>query len=255
MKIIAFINQKGGTGKTTSVVCVGFGLAKLDKKTLLIDLDPQAHLTYSVGIEAHKLTNTVYGLLKGNIALKDVIIDRAGVKIIPSSLELSGADIELSNVPGREFLLKEALGNINNFDYVLLDCPPSLGLLTLNALTASHEIYIPVQTQFLALQGMSTLLQTIEIIKKRLNKNVEISGIIATLFNGRKNLNIEVVNKIKEYFGNKLFKTYIRENISLAEAPSFGKTIYEYKPDSHGAVDYLELCKEIIKRSPANERK
>src|SRR5665648_848926 len=189
MQIIALINQKGGVGKTTCAVNIGAGLNKLKKRVLLIDLDPQAHLTYSLGIPAHELKNTVYELLKGTVSLKETIIERDGLSLVPSSLNLSGAEIEFSGVAGREFLLK-----------------------------------------------------------KRLNKNIEIAGIIATRFDCRKNLNREVVEKIKEYFGNKLFNALIRDNISLAEAPSFGKSIFEYKSNSYGAKDYLDLCKEIIKR-------
>src|SRR5665648_1031892 len=248
MQIIALINQKGGVGKTTCAVNIGAGLNKLKKHVLLIDLDPQAHLTYSLGIPAHELKNTVYELLKGTVSLKETIIERDGLSLVPSSLNLSGAEIEFSGVAGREFLLKETLDGLNKFDYVFIDCPPSLGLLTLNALTTAQKVYIPLQTEFLALQGMTKLLETITIVKKRLNKNIEIAGIIATRFDCRKNLNREVVEKIKEYFGDKLFSTFIRDNISLAEAPSFGKSIFEYKSNSYGAKDYLDLCKEIIKR-------
>ena len=248
MKIIAFINQKGGVGKTTCTMNIGAGLSKLGKKVLLIDLDPQAHLTYSLGIEAHTLQNTVYNLLKGLCRAEEIILTRNGLDLIPSSLELSGAELELSSVAGREFLLKEALEGIQNYDYILLDCPPSLGLLTLNALTTAREVYIPLQTEFLALQGMSKLISTVDIVKKRLNKNIEITGIIATRFDNRKNLNKEVVEKIEKYFGSRLFKTFIRDNVSLAEAPSYGQTIFEYKENSYGAKDYLNLCHEIINR-------
>ncbi|HBY57441.1 MAG TPA: chromosome partitioning protein ParA [Candidatus Atribacteria bacterium] len=248
MKKIAFINQKGGVGKTTCTMNIGAGLCILAKKVLLIDLDPQAHLTYSLGIEAHNLENTVYELLKGNCKAQKAIINRNGIDLIPSSLELSGAEIEFSGIAGREFLLKEALEGIYHYDYMLIDCPPSLGLLTLNALTTTQEVYIPLQTEFLALQGMSKLLATIDIVKKRLNKDIEITGIIATRFDHRKNLNKEVVEKIENYFGSRFFKTLIRDNVSLAEAPSFGQTIFEYKANSYGAKDYLNLCQEIIKR-------
>jgi len=249
MQIIALINQKGGVGKTTSTVNIGAGLTKLNKKVLLIDLDPQAHLTYSLGIPAHELDKSIYELIKGEVAWGEILIERNELKIIPSSLGLSGAEVEFSKIAGREFLLKETLRELKGFDYVLIDSPPSLGLLTLNALTTAQEVYIPLQVEFLALQGLSKLLETIEIVKKRLNKNLEITGIIATRFDGRKNLNKEVVEKIKDYFGDKLFKTFIRDNISLAEAPSFGKTIFEYKPKSHGAKDYLNLSKEILRRN------
>lgn len=249
MRKICIVNQKGGVGKTTSAVNIGAGLRQLKKRVLLIDLDPQAHLTYSLGIPAYKLGKTIYELIKGAAALDEVLINRNGIKIIPSSLDLSGAEIELSGVAGREFLIKEILDKTEDFDYVLMDCPPSLGLLTLNALTTAEEIYIPLQVEFLALQGLSKLLETIDIVKRRLNKNLDITGIIATRFDGRKNLNKEVVEKIKDYFGDKMFSTLIRDNIALAEAPSFGKTIFEYKPDCYGAEDYLNLCKEIVTRS------
>lgn len=248
MKKIAFINQKGGVGKTTCTMNIGAGLSTLNKKVLLIDLDPQAHLTYSLGIAAHELKNTVYELLKGDCKANNAIINRNGIALLPSSLELSGAEIEFSGIAGREFLLREALEGIHDYDYMLIDCPPSLGLLTLNALTTTQEVYIPLQTEFLALQGMSKLLNTINIVKKRLNNNIEVTGIIATRFDNRKNLNKEVVEKIESYFGTRLFKTLIRDNVSLAEAPSFGQTIFEYKANSYGAKDYLSLCHEIIKR-------
>jgi len=248
MQIIALTNQKGGVGKTTCAINIGAGLNKLKQHVLLIDLDPQAHLTYSLGIPAHELKNTVYELLRGTISLKETIIERNGLSLVPSSLNLSGAEIEFSGLAGREFLLKETIEGFKNFDYIFIDCPPSLSLLTLNALTTAQEVYIPLQTEFLALQGMTKLLEMIKIVKKRLNKDLEVTGIIATRFDSRKNLNREVVEKIKKYFGNKLFNTLIRDNISLAEAPSFGKSIFEYKSNSYGAKDYLDLCKEIIKR-------
>lgn len=248
MKIIALANQKGGVGKTTSTINIGAGLSKSGKNVLLVDLDPQAHLTYSLGISAHELDNTIYQLLKGESNLSDTLIERNGLYVLPSTLDLSGADVELSNIAGREYILREILSELTDLDYILLDCPPSLGLLTLNALTTALEIYIPLQTEYLALSGLSKLLQTIEIVQNRLNENLRVTGIIATRFDSRKRLNNEVVDKIKVHFGNSVFQTMIRDNISLAEAPSFGKTIFEYKPNSYGAADYLSLCNEILNR-------
>ncbi len=251
MKTIALVNQKGGTGKTTSAINIGAGLARLGKRTLLIDLDAQANLTYALGIQAHELGKTVYELLKGEATPEEVMLDRDGVKVIPASLDLSGAEAELSGVPGREFLLKEVMSKGNAFkpfDYALVDCPPSLGLLTLNALIVSNEVYIPIQTEYLALQGVSMLLRTVGTIKNRLNKGLDVTGVIGTRYDGRKRLSREVVDKIGSHFGGKLFKTLIRDNVSLAEAPSYGLSIYEYKPQSYGAEDYLNLCREILKR-------
>jgi chromosome partitioning protein len=248
MRTIAFINQKGGVGKTTSTVNIGAGLSKLKKRVLLIDLDPQAHLTYSVGIQAHEVERTVYDLLRGEVKAEKVITERYGLQIIPATLDLSGAEMEFSGVAGREFLLREALDGINDFDYILLDCPPSLGLLTLNGLTTAKEVFIPLQAEFLALQGLSKLLETVEVVKKRLNKKLKITGVIGTRFDQRKKLNKEVISKVQEHFGDKVFKTMIRENIALAEAPSFGQTIFEYQANSYGAEDYLALSKEITKQ-------
>lgn len=248
MRIISLINQKGGVGKTTCVINIGDALIKLKRSVLLIDLDPQAHLTYSLGIKAHELNKTIYNVLREEVKIEDIKIERKkGLDIIPSTLDLTGSEIELSSIAGREMLLKEALEPIGQrYNYILIDCPPSLGLLTLNALVCTKEVFIPLQTEYLALQGMSKLLETIEVVKKRLNKELNITGIIGTRYDNRKILNKEIIEKIKEHFSNKLFKTLIRENISIAEAPSYGHTIFEYKPDSHGAEDYLNLAKEII---------
>ena len=252
MKTVALLNQKGGTGKTTSTVNIGAGLARKGKKILLVDIDPQAGLTYSCGIAAHDLDSTIYELIKGEAMLEDVLIDsRRGLHLIPANVSLSGADIDQAETAGREFLLKEALTNVTsvNPDYILIDCPPSLGLLSLMSLTYVGEVYIPLQAEYLALQGLARLTETVEMVRGRLNPGLEISGILATRFDSRKVLNREVLAKIQEHFGAKVFKTTIRENISLAEAPSYGKSIFEYKPESHGAEDYESLCREILRRT------
>ena len=248
MKTIAVANQKGGVGKTTSVINIGAGLRNLGKRVLLIDLDPQSNLTYSLGI-TQKIDKTVFDILKGEARAGEVVIDKTGLYIIPSSIDLAGADIELSAIAGREYLLKEALRDVKGMDYIFIDCPPSLGLLTLNAFTVASEVYIPLQTEYLALQGLNALIKTIDLVKTRVNPELNITGVIATRYDKRKLLNKEVVEAIKNKFKDKLFNTFIRDNIALAEAPSFGQDIFTYRPNSYGAEDYLNLCKEIIERS------
>lgn len=249
MRVIALTNQKGGVGKTTSAVNIGAALVRLNQRVALVDLDPQAHLTVSLGITVEDDQRTVFEFLKGEASAEDVFVQRDGLHVVPATLELSAAEIEFSGIPGRELLLKEGIDRLGGYDFVLLDCPPSLGLLTVNAFTSAGEVMIPLQTEFLALQGMSRLLQTVEVVKKRLNRRLEVTGIIATRYDGRKNLSKEVVARIRDYFGAKLFDTFIRENIALAEAPSFGKTIFEYAPASHGAEDYEGLANEILKKT------
>lgn len=246
MKTIAFTNQKGGVGKTTSTINVGAGLCLQGKKVLLVDLDPQANLTYSLRMNSQRLDTTIYDVLKGRTNPSEAIISHNGFDILPSSIDLSGAEMEFANEPARETLLKNTLGKVaDGYDYVLIDCPPNLGLLTLNAFTAVNEVFIVLQSEYLALHGLSKLMDVIKVVKERLNPEIEISGIICTLFDGRKNLNKEVVDHIQDYFGDKVFNTLIRDNVALAEAPSHHKTIFEYDPESHGAKDYMSLAKEI----------
>ena len=248
-KIICITNQKGGVGKTTTTLNLGVGLKNFGKKVLLVDLDPQANLTSALGLKNQSFEFSIYDLLKAEAQFDRVVIFQNGVHIIPSSISLSGADIELSSIPGRELLLKEALSSISSrFDVILIDCPPTLGLLTLNGLTAADALLVPIQSEYLPLEGVKFLLETIDIVKKRLNRNLEIAGVIVTLYDSRQNLHREVVEIIRNHFNDKVFHTFIRKNISLAEAPSFGQDIYAYKPGSAGAKDYSDLCKEIIKR-------
>ncbi len=245
MRKIAFANQKGGVGKTTSVINVGAALARMGQKVLMIDLDPQANLTYSLRNNSKRLYKTVYNVIKGDIDYHDVIVHHTDFDIMPSSIDLSGADLELANEPARETLLKRVLNKITEYDYILIDCPPNLGLLTLNAFTAVNEVYIILQSEYLALHGLAKLMDVIKVVKDRLNDDLEISGIICTLYDQRKNLNREVLSHINDYFGDKVFKTIIRDNVSLAEAPSHHKTIFEYDSKSYGAVDYTALSNEI----------
>jgi chromosome partitioning protein len=246
VRIIAISNNKGGVGKTTSTVNIAAALQILGKKVLVIDIDHQAQSTYHFGYNPNNLTYSVYNVLKGEIAYKDVIIDRDGLHILPSKNELK--DIEFIPLPAKEFLLKEALEGISGYDFILIDCPPSLGILTLNALTFAREILVPLQVQFLPFHGMYNLFEAVQMVKRRLNKDVEINGIIGTMFNPKKQINVEVIEETKKRLPGKLFETLIRENVLLQEAPSWGKTIFEYKPNSNGAVDYMNLTKEILEK-------
>lgn len=248
-KVIACSNHKGGVGKTTSVVNIGAGLAKLKKKILLIDLDPQANLTQSFGI--NKPEYTIYEALKGEHGLEPLTVDKY-LDVVASTLDLSGAEMELSSEAGREYIFTELLDPIrDNYDYVLIDCPPSLGLLTINALTASDELYIPLQPHYLAIKGLTKIIEVKDKVRKRLNKKLEITGVFVTQYDKRKILHRDVVDTINTYFQDKVFDIKIRDNIALAEAPSMGLDIFRYNPKSYGAEDYMKLCKEILKRQEA----
>ena len=246
-KVISIANHKGGVGKTTSAINIGAGLNKLGKKILLIDLDPQANLSQSLGIADQE--RTIYGALRGEYKITPLQITK-GLDIVPSTLDLSGAEVELSGEAGREYILKELLEPLrSSYDYIIIDSPPSLGLLTINALTASNEVIIPLQAQYLALRGLSKLLEVVEKITKRLNKELKVGGVFITQYDSRKVLNRDVVATIETHFKEELFNTKIRDNIALAEAPAKGVDIFSYQPKSYGAEDYLLLCKEIIKRN------
>jgi len=249
-KVIAFVNQKGGVGKSTSVVNVGAGLSRLGKRALAVDLDPQANLTYHLGIKPAELRATVSELLEGRAGLDEAIVERDGLDVIPSSLALAGTEDRIFTATGREFLLREALAGLKRaYSYVLIDCPPSLGVLTLNALVAAREVYIPLEAQALPLQGLRAIREIVELVRKRLNPSLELTGIIVTKYSERLTLNREVTGTLKEHFGDILFRTVIRATVKLAEAPSYGQDIFHYAPKSYGAEDYLALCREIIERS------
>ncbi|HPP12108.1 MAG TPA: AAA family ATPase [bacterium] len=251
MRKIAVINQKGGSGKTTTVVNTGVVLARTGRKVLLIDLDPQAHTTIHLGLEPPSVNNSAYEVLVGKLPIQQALAttQEKGLFLLPSKIELASAEIELVTTVGREAVLRDALKNLRqHFDYIIVDCPPSLGLLTLNALTAMREVLIPIQAEFFALEGLTKLLQTIEIVQQRINRDLAITGVLITMYDERKNICRDVARKVKEHFKDKVFRTRIRENVRLAEAPSFGKAILDFAPSFHGSEDYQKLTREIIRQ-------
>jgi len=254
MKTIAFTNQKGGVGKTTTAANLGAALADMGHKVVLVDIDPQGNLTVSCGVRAHELETTIYEVLKEQATISDVLIqvDRPNgtLYLVPANLTLSAAETELSAKPGREYLLKEALQELDQrCDFILIDCPPSLGLLTINALAAADSYIVPLASEFLALYGTSQLMQIVGVVKKRLNPQLEMTGVVITQFDGRKVHCRQIVEQIQEHFGDKVFNTIIRSNVSLTEAPSFGQDIFNYKLKSPGAEDYKALAEELLKEA------
>lgn len=250
-KIIAISNHKGGVGKTTTTVNLGAGLAQKGKKIMLVDLDPQANLSQCFGITRPE--TTIYEALKEDLELQPIAIND-NLFLIPSGLDLAGAEMELSAEAGREYLLSEVVSPfVDNFDYIFIDCPPSLGLLTLNAFTCANEVIIPIQAHFLAIKGLTKIIEVVKKVKRRINKSLEITGVIITLYDKRKILHRDIEETIKTYFEDKVFDTKIRQNIALAEAPMQGKDIFRYSPNSNGAIDYDDLCNEFVKRYEKND--
>lgn len=251
MKILAFVNQKGGVGKTTCCINIGAALSRKGKRVLLIDADPQANLTVSAGIRLNEDEPTVYDVIKGDEPASSVIRRKPGAEydILPADIMLSGADLELASQPGREMILKECLEDIaGKYDYILIDCPPALNIISIMALTAATGVIIPVQAQYLALNGVAQLLDTVKLVQKRMNPQLEIQGFIVTLYDPRKLLNKEVLESLNDAFPGKVFNTAISNSIALAEAPSAGNDIYQYKPGSKAAKQYEALTEELIER-------
>jgi chromosome partitioning protein len=264
MRIIALMNQKGGVGKTTTTANLGAALAELGKKVCLVDLDPQAHLTINYGINpAPELTSLYQVLMEQGAFLEAVQKINENIALLPGSIDLAGAEVELASVLGRETLLKRRIEAAqHDFDFILLDCPPSLGLLTINALASAAEVIVPMQPHFLALQGVGKLLETVALVSRRVNPRLKVSGIVLTMFDAQTKLSAEVVEDLSGFIhaaqgknlpwsNARIFSSRIRRNIKLAESPSFGQTIFQYEPASHGASDYRALAKEVAEMSPA----
>lgn len=247
--MIALANQKGGVGKTTSSVNLSSSLAFLGKKVLLVDIDPQGNASSGVGVNKGEIEHCIYDVLVDDVVIQDVLqkTDLDNLNVIPATIQLAGAEVELVPAISREIRLKKAIDSIrDDYDYVIIDCPPSLGLLTLNALTAADSVLIPVQCEYYALEGLSQLLNTIRIVQKHLNEDLQIEGVLLTMLDARTNLGIQVIEEVKKYFQNKVFNTIIPRNVRLSEAPSHGKPILLYDAKSKGAEVYLELAKEVV---------
>lgn len=249
--VIALANQKGGVGKTTTSVNLGACLADAGKKVLLIDLDPQGNATSGLGIDKKDIDESVYDVLINDIDLKKVILHSShqGLDIVPTTIALSGAEVELTNLMARETRLKDAFGDVKDeYDYILIDCPPSLGLLTINAFTACDSILIPVQSEYYALEGLSQLLNTIKLVRKHFNSALKIEGVLLTMYDKRTNLGQQVNAEVKKYFGDQVYETIIPRNVRLSEAPSHGQAIVDYDKRSTGAKVYQQLAKEVLAR-------
>ncbi|ULO07568.1 ParA family protein [Paenibacillus sp. 19GGS1-52] len=248
-KIIAIANQKGGVGKTTTSVNLGAGMAALGKRVLLVDIDPQGNTTSGVGINKADVADCIYDVLINEVDPQETILEtqNEGLHIIPATIQLAGAEIELVSMISRELKLKKALNAVKgNYDYIIIDCPPSLGILTINSLTAADSVIIPIQCEYYALEGLSQLLNTVRLVQKNLNPHLKIEGVLLTMLDARTNLGIQVIEEVKKYFQEKVYKTIIPRNVRLSEAPSHGQSIITYDPRSKGAEVYLELAKEVI---------
>lgn len=251
-KIIAVANQKGGVGKTTTCINLSSFVAAMGKKTLMVDIDPQGNCTSGVGISKHDLKQSIYSVLVGDCSARDAIVHTSvpGQDILPSNIDLAGAEIELIKVPSREKVLRKVLQPLKNkYDYIFIDCPPSLALLTVNALTAADSILIPIQGEFFALEGLSQLMNTIKLAKKHLNPTLEVEGVLLTMYDGRSNLVASVTSEIIKYFGKKVFTHRIPRNVKLGEAPSYGMPIMQFEPRCSGSIAYKAFAEEFLERN------
>lgn len=250
-KVMAIINQKGGVGKSTTAINLSAALGELGKQVLLVDLDPQGNSSSGLGIEKSQVHNCVYDVLLNDVAIEDVIIPNVGegLDLVPATINLAGAEVELVSEMARENRLKDAVGSLRGkYDYVFIDCPPSLGLLTVNALVAADKLLIPIQCEFYALEGVTKLLDSMKRVKTRLNPTLDIFGVLLTMYDGRTTLSRQVVEEVRSYFGKTVFTTLIPRTVKLSEAPSFGQPITQYDPSGKGAQSYVNLAKEVVQR-------
>jgi len=262
-KIIAIANQKGGVGKTTTTINLAASLAVLEKKVLMIDADPQANATSGTGFDVKNIKTSIYECLIDDVNPNDIILNTEieGLDLLPSHIDLVGAEIEMLNMPNREHMLKSVINKIEKpYDYILIDCSPSLGLITVNSLTAADSIMIPVQCEYFALEGLGKLLNTIKIIQTRLNPELEIEGFVLTMYDSRLRLSNQVVEEVRRHFQQMVFDTIIQRNIKISEAPSFGKPVILYDAESKGSLNYLNLAREMLQKNgdtriPENQKK
>lgn len=248
-KVIAVFNQKGGVGKTTTNVNLSASMGKMGKKVLVLDLDPQGNTTSGYGVNKNEVENTIYEVMLDSLDIKEAIINTEfdNIDVVASATELSGAEIEMTSMENREFVLKNALESVReDYDYIFIDCPPSLGMLTINSLTAVDSVLIPIQCEYYALEGVSQLMETIKLVKSRLNPSLEIQGVVLSMFDGRANLSIQVVEEVKKYFKGSVYTTLIPRNVRLAEAPSHGMPVIYYDVKCRGTEAYMELAEEFI---------
>ena len=250
-RIIAVANQKGGVGKTTTSINLAACLAEKGKKVLAVDMDPQGNLTSGLGVDKDSVEKSIYELIIGEVDIKEVINKEVleNLDIIPTSIDLSAAEIELIGVDDKEYILRNAIDQVKDqYDFVIIDCPPSLNMLTINALTAATSVLVPIQCEYYALEGLSQLIHTVELVKDRLNSKLEIEGVVFTMYDARTNLSLQVVENVKDNLQQNIYKTIIPRNIRLAEAPSYGLPINKYDPKSTGAESYMRLADEVIER-------